>query len=553
MAVIPKVLHYVFGMASDFGGKPWSLVHHVCLKSAIERIAPERVFLYYEFEPSGPWWDLSRPLVTLVRIEAPQEIFGRPLSHVAHRSDVVRLQKLIEHGGIYLDADVLVQRSFDDLLTHSAVLGQEGVNAEWGLANAVILAKPQSAFLCRWLEEYRSFRSTGRDEFWDEHSVQLPSKLARSYPEEVTLLPYTAFFWPLWTKEHIEWIFASCRPIPLEQTFCNHLWEAGAWEYLEDLTPRRVRSVDTNFHRWARPFITDLRNSYGAPPLRRRLQRLKKLTIKNLRHWRSVMKTTLVGAIRQVRLLTKGEQGVRQEIFQNVYKKNLWGNDGQTQFFSGVGSRGEALGVYVERMVELLQHHAAEVGRPLTIVDLGCGDFQVGSALMAKLPDFSYVGCDIVPELVAHNIKIYANERVSFRQIDIVSSLLPEGDVCLVRQVLQHLSNAEIMRFLPRLRHRFIYVTEGHPVERTGAVNPDKVTGADVRFDWKTGRGRGVELGLPPYSLATQEVFRASAPPNEMIITERLAPTVITIPNVEAAIGGLVRQTGDSLKEEEGT
>jgi hypothetical protein len=106
MSRVPKTLHYIFGMASDFGGKPWSLVHHVCLKSAVERIAPQNTLFHYEHEPKGPWWELSRELVTPVRIEAPREIFGRPLDHVAHRADVVRLQTLIEHGGIYLDADV---------------------------------------------------------------------------------------------------------------------------------------------------------------------------------------------------------------------------------------------------------------------------------------------------------------------------------------------------------------------------------------------------------------------------------------------------------------
>jgi hypothetical protein len=200
MSRIPKILHYAFGLAKDFGGKPWSLVHHVCLKSALARIAPDKAFFYYEFEPSGPWWELSRQLVTPVRIEAPREIFGRPLAHVAHRAGVVRLQKLIEHGGIYLDADVLVQRSFDDLLNHSTVLGQEGLDAGVGLADAVILAEPQSPFLCRWLNEYRSFRSTGRDEFWNEHAVKLPLRLARAYPNEITVLPHTAFFWPLWTR-----------------------------------------------------------------------------------------------------------------------------------------------------------------------------------------------------------------------------------------------------------------------------------------------------------------------------------------------------------------
>jgi hypothetical protein len=264
-------------MASDFGGKPWSLVHHVCLKSAVDRIAPDKAFIYYEFEPYGPWWDLSRELITPVKIEAPREIFGRPLPHVAHRADVVRLQKLIQYGGIYLDADVFVQRSFDELLDHSTVLGKEGDDAGWGLANAVILAEPQSPFLRRWLEEYRSFQGgPPGTKFWNEHSVHLPARLSRAHPEEISLLPHTAFFWPLWTKEHLDWIFASNKPIPINQTYANHLWENFAWSYLEDLTPGRVRSVDTNFHRWARPLIVNLPDNLGAPTLRKRLQRYRR-------------------------------------------------------------------------------------------------------------------------------------------------------------------------------------------------------------------------------------------------------------------------------------
>jgi Glycosyltransferase sugar-binding region containing DXD motif len=292
MSRVPKILHYTFGMASDFGGKPWSLVHYACLKSAVERITPDQVFLYYEFEPSGPWWELSRELITPVRIEAPREIFGRPLAHVAHRSDVVRLQKLIEHGGIYLDADVLVQRGFDDLLNHQTVLGQEGIDAQMGLANAVILAEPHSQFLLRWLEEYRSFRwDVAVRETWNEHSVKLPARLAHAHPSEITVLPHTAFYWPLWIKEHLDWIFASNKPICLGQAYANHLWENLAWErYLEDLTPRRVRSVDTNFNLWARPLIDGLPDSLGAPNLRRRLRKYRTLTLNKARGFKHRVK-----------------------------------------------------------------------------------------------------------------------------------------------------------------------------------------------------------------------------------------------------------------------
>jgi len=226
MTRIPRTLHYVFGLASDFGGKPWSLVHYACVKSAIRWIRPDSIALYYEVEPSGPWWDLTRPLLTPVKIEAPAEIFGNPLQHFAHRADVVRLSKLIELGGIYLDADVLVHRSFDDLLDHPMVLGREG---DVGLGNAVMLAEPRARFLAHWMETYQLFRGKGVDEFWNEHSVKIPAWLMGRHPEEIEVLSQRAFFWPLWGEAHLRWIFESTEPIPLEQAYACHLWETLSW------------------------------------------------------------------------------------------------------------------------------------------------------------------------------------------------------------------------------------------------------------------------------------------------------------------------------------
>jgi O-methyltransferase domain len=251
----------------------------------------------------------------------------------------------------------------------------------------------------------------------------------------------------------------------------------------------------------------------------------------------SRVRQRLAAVRRRAKRLITSERGRRRQIFRDIYKNNLWGNDGISKYFSGVGSRGEAADIYVERMAKLLEGHAVELGRPITIVDLGCGDFQVGRALMAKLPDHIYLGCDIVPELIVHNTSLYGSAQIRFRQLDIVADPLPEGDIYLVRQVLQHLSNADIRNFLRRVSCKYLYVTEGHPLERIGPVNPDKVTDAGVRFDWQKGRGRGVELDLPPYGARTQEVFRAYAL-RQAIITERVFLECRT--NVEASpVGNL--------------
>jgi hypothetical protein len=261
--------------------KPWSLVHYACVKSAVERIRPTYVFFYCEYEPSGPWWNLTRRMVNLVKIKAPSEIFGNPILHPAHCADVVRLEKLLSSGGIYLDVDVFVHRSFDDLLTHNTVLGQQRVGrGVLGLCNAVILAEAQSPFLKRWQSEYRSFRSKGHDEFWDEHAVRVPYRLAKQFPHEITILSESAFFEATFEPTDLSRIYSSREPIDLSRAYATHLWETLAWErHLEHLTPRRVRKVDTNFHCWVRPIIEDLPDAYGRPRgadrMARSLRRLK--------------------------------------------------------------------------------------------------------------------------------------------------------------------------------------------------------------------------------------------------------------------------------------
>ena len=215
----------------------------------------------------------------------------------------------------------------------------------------------------------------------------------------------------------------------------------------------------------------------------------------------------------------------RRRIFLSVYRGQKWGSGGSSKFFSGVGSHGEGADIYIAAMAPILAAHARKMGAATTIVDLGCGDFAVGGRLLSSLQNVRYIGCDIVPELVAHNNRFHGSRNVRFETLDIVSQPLPDGDICLVRQVLQHLPNGDISAVLAKLRkYKYVYVTEGQPVEPLGAPNPDIPVGAGIRFDLRTGRGRGVELNLPPWNLALVVVCAAPASTsvNEIITTYRI-------------------------------
>lgn len=209
----------------------------------------------------------------------------------------------------------------------------------------------------------------------------------------------------------------------------------------------------------------------------------------------------------------------RREIFEEVYATGKWGSRAGEAFYSGAGSRGDSVVEYVRRVSDFIADLEIELGRPAVVVDIGCGDFEVGRAMLELLPETRYIGCDVVRPLVDYNNRHYKSERASFRVLDIVAQVPPEADIYLVRQVFQHLSNADIIAALANLAGKNAIVTEGQPEFPKGPANPDKAPGAGIRFHWSTGIGRGVELNLAPFNLNTKELFRVPSPPHEVLVT----------------------------------
>lgn len=90
--MIPNIFHFVFGMSPDFGGKPFSLVHYLAVRSAVELNKPEAALFHYQYEPAGEWWEKAKPLLKLNKISSPDSVSDNKLYHVAHKADVLRLR-----------------------------------------------------------------------------------------------------------------------------------------------------------------------------------------------------------------------------------------------------------------------------------------------------------------------------------------------------------------------------------------------------------------------------------------------------------------------------
>ncbi|MFX0095787.1 MAG: class I SAM-dependent methyltransferase [Candidatus Hodarchaeota archaeon] len=176
----------------------------------------------------------------------------------------------------------------------------------------------------------------------------------------------------------------------------------------------------------------------------------------------------------------------RQEIFTKVYQNNLWGKskDPAFQYYSGDGSTIENSLEYINLINSFILKHNIKM-----IVDCGCGDFKVASNFRVE----NYIGVDICKELIEYNNEKFANTNVKFLHLDIVEDEIPGAELCLIRQVFQHLSNSDIQKVLSKL-DSIKYVIISDEISRRGVkVNEDIPTSCYLRK-------KGLYLESPPFN-----------------------------------------------------
>jgi hypothetical protein len=189
-----------------------------------------------------------------------------------------------------------------------------------------------------------------------------------------------------------------------------------------------------------------------------------------------------------------------RETFQKIYENRLWGNSSQ-QFYSGPGSHDvKVVDPFVKDVLAFLK----SLPNSPIVIDLGCGDFNVGSKLFEAC--HLYIACDVVPELIEYNKVKFVNKSIDFRCVDIVKDELPKGEVVIIRQVLQHLSNADIALVLPKLTaFKYLIITEHIPVGNF-VPNLDKPSGLGIRMHNGIKKDSGVVITEPPFNFKASSV-----------------------------------------------
>jgi hypothetical protein len=236
--IVPNIVHWI---SPGPDGELMAFWQYLNALSIVDVIKPDIFYFHHTAGalPSGAWWNKTKCLLTLVPHPEVTRVFHHDVLHIAHKSDVLRLKVLYQYGGIYLDTDVLVVRSFESLRGNQFTIG---IEAEGLTANAVMIAMRNAPFVDVF---YKAYEAHYDENSWAGASVKLPHTLALQHPDKVVWLPKTAFFSPTWTET--KQIFSD--PMTDDQfssvpsRFAQHLWHHVSSEHLNSVScPAYFRS-----------------------------------------------------------------------------------------------------------------------------------------------------------------------------------------------------------------------------------------------------------------------------------------------------------------------
>lgn len=172
----------------------------------------------------------------------------------------------------------------------------------------------------------------------------------------------------------------------------------------------------------------------------------------------------------------------QEQLFTEIYIKNSWGNE---ESRSGPTSTVERTREIRQYFPELLTSLAIE-----SVVDIGCGEWTWQQHI--SWDGVSYIGVDIVKQIVEANQRSYTKDNVVFETLNVLSDPPETADLWLVRDLWCVLSYEHIAAFVEQfLKSQSLYLALTS-VERE-----------DSNTDGISGICRPLDMTKEPFALGT--------------------------------------------------
>jgi len=169
-------------------------------------------------------------------------------------------------------------------------------------------------------------------------------------------------------------------------------------------------------------------------------------------------------------------------IFNGIYREGSWGRDAAGKGVSGSGSTLDITPEYRSYLEEFIRKHGVT-----SVVDAGCGDWNFSSVI--DWGGASYLGVDIASDVIDAVRRKHETGKIRF-QVGDVTDELPAADLLISKDVLQHLPNALVQKFIKNNlktgKYKWVLLTNDR-----GSGNVDTVPGGY----------RAIDLAAPPFDV----------------------------------------------------
>ncbi|KAK2184067.1 hypothetical protein NP493_285g03034 [Ridgeia piscesae] len=177
--VVPNIVHFIwFHHPLEFKFRTY-----LTYLSVYKFIKPHYILLHGDVTPTGYWWNRTVadvPNIYHVHVDDKKSMFGQNFAYPSQHSDVLRLYVILDYGGIYLDHDAIVVKSFNPLRKFDLTIGRE---SDYSLNGGVMLGRQGAPFLQLWLETYRSPNLNLKK--WGYDSVRMAHHIWEYFPHLV--------------------------------------------------------------------------------------------------------------------------------------------------------------------------------------------------------------------------------------------------------------------------------------------------------------------------------------------------------------------------------
>jgi len=175
-------------------------------------------------------------------------------------------------------------------------------------------------------------------------------------------------------------------------------------------------------------------------------------------------------------------QQLLTNTFNRIYTEGTWGKDVAGKGTSGTGSTLEITREYRAYVEDFMKRHTVK-----SVVDAGCGDWSFSGAV--DWGGASYLGVDIASDVIAALRNKHEEGQITFQVGDITDEL-PAADLLISKDVLQHLSNELVHKFirnnLRKGKYKWVILTNDR-----GSENRDVASGGY----------RAIDLAAPPFEV----------------------------------------------------